>query len=102
MPDEKFPRGYYEEMGIIYGFPFGMFLAFLLGLLFGNMKLMIIFGPVLGTAIGVSVGALLEKKHNDRLRPLTARESKNRKILAWLGGTLLFMGLVVLILTAIK
>jgi len=57
-------------------------------------------GPAIGVSIGVAIGSSIEAKHKKegRIRPLTKREKKNRKVIVWIGITLLIIGLAVFLI----
>lgn len=83
----KHPKGHYLGWGMVIGFGIGM----PLGIATDNIAL----GPAMGLPIGVAIGAALEKKHEDELRPLTEQEEKYQKLAVISGVGLLIAGIVV-------
>ena len=77
MPEKKYPKGHWMGVGIGFGMMFGVALFFIVDLLTGDFGDMFFLGPGAGVAIGVSIGAALEKKYEGRIRELTPQE-KNR------------------------
>jgi len=82
----KHPKGRYMGLGMAYGMA--------LGLPFGIALRNIALGLALGLPIGLAIGAALEKKYQDKLRPLTEKEEKIRKIAVLFGIGLLVLGAI--------
>lgn len=82
----KHPKGHYVGLGMALGMAIGM----PLGVAMDNVAL----GPGFGLPIGLAIGMALEKKNEDKLRPLTQKEEKMQKVaLAW-GAGLLLLGVL--------
>ena len=73
----KRPKGYYVGLGLAFGIGIGMPL-----------------GPALGLPIGFAIGSALEKKNEDKLRPLTEREIEMKKKSLMLVFGLLIAGML--------
>jgi hypothetical protein len=82
----KRPKGYYVGLGLAFGIGIGM----PLGAAIGNISL----GPALGLPIGFAIGSALEKKNEDKLRPLTEREIEMKKKSLMLVFGLLIAGML--------
>jgi hypothetical protein len=54
-------------------------------------------GIAMGAGFGVAIGAALERKHRDELRPLTSQELKTRKWAVGLGLAVLALGVAVFV-----
>lgn len=87
----KHPKGHYMGLGIAIGFAIGM----PLGIATDNIAL----GPALGLPIGAAIGASLEQKHADELRPLTEREKRVQGMAILLALGLFILGVVVFFAT---
>jgi hypothetical protein len=51
----------------------------------------------MGVGIGAGIGAALEVKHKDVLRPLTGDERRERSLVTLLAGVILLVGVLVLV-----
>jgi hypothetical protein len=94
MSEKKYPKGHWMGVGIAVGLPVGVALFFILDLLTGKFGDMFFLGPGAGAAIGVSIGAALEKKHEGRIRELTPQEERSRRRMVAAGVVLLAAGAV--------
>jgi hypothetical protein len=93
----KRPQGYWMGIGIASGLPLGYILALMMGILTDDMSLFVIFGPSLGIGFGVAIGAALEQRYKNTMRPLTEAEQRLRKRAMWGGAVLVILGLLVLL-----
>ena len=73
----------------------GFLSGFIAGILLDDMSMFIILGPGGGVAIGVSIGAALEKKYNPNPRQPTPAEKRMIKILLIILTITFLLGLVV-------
>ena len=82
-----YPKGYWISQGVGIGVGIGTGL----GVALHNIAI----GVALGTAIGTSIGSVLEKKHKDKIRPITEEEKKlkNQTVLSIIGAFIL--GLII-------
>jgi len=78
----------------------GMAYGMVLGLPFGIALDNIALGPALGLPMGLAIGAALEKRHQDKLRPLTEKEEKIRRIAVFFGVGLLVLGIAAFFIIA--
>ncbi|PLX28127.1 hypothetical protein C0583_02750 [Candidatus Parcubacteria bacterium] len=85
----KHPKGHFMGQGIAIGLPIGV----AVGVATGNMGV----GPAIGIAIGVAIGAGMEKKNQDKIRPLTEKEIELKKKSAIISSVLLIVGIGALI-----
>jgi hypothetical protein len=90
----KYPKGHWMGIGIALGIPIGTALFFIADLLTGEFGSMFFLGPGAGAAIGVSIGAALEKKYKGQIRELTPREERRQRRLVLAGTLLLAAGAV--------
>lgn len=79
----KYPQGHWMSVGMCIGIALGSIPA-LVGLLFDQVSFVAI-GPAMGLGFGVAIGAALERKHKDELRPLTEQEQRGRFRLTLVG-----------------
>jgi hypothetical protein len=84
--NKRYPKGHFLSICISLGVPLGI----PLWLATDNPGMI---GA--GVAIGVAIGAGLEKKYNKNPRPLTEEEKKERKKAALFGGLVLALGVIV-------
>lgn len=94
MKKERFPEGHFMGQGIAIGICIGV----AVGAAMGNVAL----GPAIGVAIGVAIGAGMEEKakKEGRVRKLTMKEKKRRRIgaiVAFVVGVLVAVGIGVLV-----
>jgi hypothetical protein len=87
----KYPKGHFMGIGIALGIPLGM----PIGLALGNIAL----GPALGLPIGVAIGAAMEKKNQDKIRPMTEAELKLKKRATIAGVLVALVGLLAFVFT---
>ena len=87
----KYPEGHFVGLGIVLGAGLGI----AIGVSIGNIAL----GLAIGLAIGVSIGISLEKKYKKRIRPLTEKEKKVRKLTILIGIIILLIGIGAFLLT---
>jgi hypothetical protein len=92
MPKKTYPKGHWMGLGIGIGIPIGTFMFFLVDIMSGDFGNMFFLGPGVGVAIGVSIGAALEEKYKDRIRPLTPKEEKRKKRMVNIGLLILVAG----------
>ena len=88
---KSYRKGHFMGIGIAIGMilflPFGAVFWILL-----DNPGMIGIGPAMGMAVGVSIGAALEKKYNPNPRPPTAEEKKIIKRFVFIGIITLLAG----------
>ncbi len=92
---DRYPEGHWMSIGILVGVALGTILA-LAGILLVKMSFLVGIAPVLGLSLGIAIGAALERRHKDELRPLTGEERQLRSRLTLVG--LGALGLVLLAL----
>ena len=88
----KYPKGHYMGQGIAIGIAIGIPIAIATGNIFG--------GYVVGLVAGTIIGARMENKHVNELRPLTQTEKDLRKKSVLIFGALLVVG-IILVLTSV-
>ena len=100
----KYPQGHWMSVGMCIGIALGC-IPSLAGILFDEMSSFVGISPAIGCGLGVALGAALERKHKDELRPLTEKEQQTRKWAMFIGllllvvlGVLALGGMLVLVL----
>lgn len=91
----KYPQGNWMSVGLCIGIAIGLIPSFL-RIVFDQMASLVPFGPAMGIGLGVALGAALERKYKDELRPLTGEERATRSRL-----TLLALGVLALLVLSI-
>ncbi len=91
----KYPQGHWMSIGMCIGLAIGC-VPSLAGILFEQMSSFVAIGPAIGCGLGIAIGAALEQKHKDEIRPLTDGEQKVRKWATGVGLLLAFLGLLAL------
>ena len=61
-----------------------------------NFSFGLSIGPSLGLTLGVVLGTYMEKKHEDKLRPLTPKELKRNKYGLYIGLGIVVIGVIAL------
>ena len=87
--DGKYPKGHFLNQGIAMGIPLGL----PIGLAMGNISL----GLPIGLGNGYAIGASMEEKNKDKIRPLTPEEEERKKSLTKYTLALLLLGIIVLV-----
>jgi len=97
--EEKHPQGYWLGMGMSFGMLTGGVLGLIASILTENKTLFIPIGPGAGLALGVAIGSVLEKKHQDELRPVNETKTKRQRLTLLVGlGLLVIVGVVAMLL----
>lgn len=91
---QRYREGHFMGIGIAIGMLIGFASGLILGIVTGDTSMFIILGPGGGLAIGVAIGAALEKKYNPNPRPPTPEEKKMLKRLVILLTFTALLGLV--------
>lgn len=73
----KYPQGHWMSVGMCIGIALGC-IPSLVGIFYDAMASFVGIGPAIGCGLGVAIGAALERKHKNELRPLTEREKEVR------------------------
>jgi hypothetical protein len=95
---EKYPQGHWMGLGMCIGIAFGC-IPSLAGLFVDDLSSFLAVGPAIGCGLGVAIGAALERKHKDELRPLTLAEQQTRFRLTLLSlGSLALLVLLLFLL----
>lgn len=83
---EIYPEGHFMGMGIAIGLVIFSGVGISLSTSLDNPGLIGI-GPAIGVAIGVAIGQAMEDKakKEGKIRPLTPKEKKRQKVMAWIG-----------------
>ncbi len=89
------PVGHYMGLGMAIGLPLGMPLGIPIGFVLDNITLGLTFGLCMGIATGSVIGAFLEKKHENELRPLTKKEEKLRNITMMPMAVFFILGVII-------
>ena len=92
---KKYTPGHWMGIGIALGIPLGTALMFVADLVTGEFGSMFFLGPGIGVALGTSIGAYLEAKHEHETRKLTPREKKRLRKYISLGIIVLALGALV-------
>lgn len=80
----KYPQGHWMSVGMCIGIVIGC-VPSLAGILFDPMSSFVAIGPAMGCGLGVALGAALERKHKDEIRPLTEEEKRTRSRMMFVG-----------------
>jgi hypothetical protein len=88
---KTYPQGYWLNVGICVGIGIGLPLGFIMGIVIDSIVMGIAMGPAIGVGIGAGIGAVLESKYKDRIRPLTEKEKRTRKIALIFGFAIFFI-----------
>ena len=101
--DEKYPEGHFIGMWLGIGIAIfsGMGVPLSIAL---KSPALIAIGPAIGLAFGLALGTSIEAKHKKegKIRPLTEKEKKSRKILLWSVILIGIIGFVILLASVIK
>lgn len=95
---KQYPEGHFTGMWMGIGIALFSGIGIPLSIALGS-NAFIGIGPALGIAIGISIGTAVESKKKEQglIRPLTAKEKKQRKKLVWTGIIITAIGLGVLL-----
>ena len=66
----KYPQGHWMSVGMCIGIALGC-IPSLVELIFDPVAPFVGIGPAMGLGFGVAIGAALEQKHKNEIRPLT-------------------------------
>jgi MFS family permease len=93
--NEKYPEGHFIGMWMGIGIAIGSGLGVPLAIAIGNPGFFGIGIPI-GLAIGLAIGSSIEAKYKKegKLRPLTLKEKKQKKLGVMIGVALLVIGML--------
>jgi hypothetical protein len=91
---KTYPEGHWMGIGMGLGIVICMPLGLIMGIVMDNIPIGIAIGPALGVGMGVGIGAGLEARHKDRVRPLTEKEKRIRKIAVLIALAFLVIGVL--------
>jgi len=97
----KYPEGHFMGKGIAFGLPLGYLIGFLIAVLSKNNSLWFIIGSVLGMSFGLIIGLFLERKNKKRIRSLTEKERKIRRLTMLTLSALILIGILSLVIALI-
>ena len=96
--NKKYPEGHF--IGMWMGIGIAMFSGLGVPLSIATKNIAFIgIGPALGVAFGLSIGQAIENKYKkeNKIRPLTEKEKKNKKIAVIAGLAILTLGVLVFV-----